>query len=79
MKTDDKAIVLWALGQVHDRNLASMNPYEFSTYCYLRKLLKMPATQNILVHLYKWIEGEVENPAGKIRPKYFLQNMKYIF
>jgi hypothetical protein len=33
----------------------------------------------MLVHLYKWIEGEVEQPTGRIRPKMFLQNMRYIF
>lgn len=33
----------------------------------------------MLVQLYKWVEGEVESPTDKIRPKYFLANMKYIF
>lgn len=32
----------------------------------------------MLVHLYKWIEGEVEAPSKKMRPNHFLQNMKYV-
>jgi len=33
----------------------------------------------MLIHLYKWVEGEVWQPSNKIKPKYFLANMKYIF
>jgi len=36
LKTSDKDIVDWALNQVDTRNLPTMTPYEFSTYCYLR-------------------------------------------
>lgn len=39
----------------------------------------MPATGNMLVHLYKWVEAAVEQPNTKIKPKQFLRNMKYIF
>jgi|JI6StandDraft_1071083.scaffolds.fasta_scaffold137633_1 hypothetical protein len=59
MKTEDKELVQWALNQVHDRYLGVMTFYEFSTYCYLRKILKVPATNNLLVHIYKIVEGEV--------------------
>ena len=57
MKSEDKDIVLWALEQIHDRNIPSMTLYEFSTYCYLRMMLRQPATRTMFVHLYKWIEG----------------------
>lgn len=56
-----------------------MNHYEFSTYCYLRQKLHIPASEKMLVHLYKWIEGEAWQPSNKIKPKFFLANMKYIF
>lgn len=79
MKGEDRGIVEWALQQVHDRNLASMTAYEFSTYCYLRSRMRVPATSSLLVHLYKMIEGEVEQPSGRIRPRFFLHNIKYIF
>lgn len=56
-----------------------MTLYEFSTYCYLRRALKVPATNVLLVHLYKIVEAEVEQPSGKVKPRFLLQNMKYIF
>jgi hypothetical protein len=79
MLSDDKAIISWAIAQIHDRNLQSMSRYEFSTYCYLRNILGYKATSKMVVHLYKWIEGEVESPSTKIRPRFFLANLKYIF
>jgi len=79
MKSDDRNIVRWAAEQVHDRSLPSMSFYEFSTYCHLRSSLKMPATRNMLVHLYKWVEAAVEQPNTKINPVFFLKNIKYIF
>jgi hypothetical protein len=79
VKSEDKGIVRWAADQIHDRNLPTMTFYEFSTYCHLRSSLKMPATGNMLVHLYKWVEAAVEQPNTKIKPKQFLRNMKYIF
>lgn len=79
MKTEDKDLVLWSLDQVHDRYLGSMTLYEFSAYCHIRKTLKVPATRNLLVHIYKIVDAEVEHPTDKIKPKYFLQNMKYVF
>jgi len=71
--------VYWALEQVNQRNLGSMSRYDFSTYCFLRYLLKAKPTANLLVHMYKWIEGEVEKPTGRLNPSFFLANLKYIF
>lgn len=56
-----------------------MSRYDFSTYCFLRYLLKAKPTANLLVHMYKWIEGEVEKPTGRLNPSFFLANLKYIF
>lgn len=56
-----------------------MSYYDFSRYCYLREVLKAPPTEQLIFHAYKWIEGEVEGPTGKFKPKWFLKNIKYIF
>lgn len=56
-----------------------MSRYDFSTYCYLRCLLKAKPTASILVHTYKWIEAEVESPTGRLKPEFFLDNLKYVF
>lgn len=57
MKNDNREIILWTLEQLDQRNLPSMSYYEFSTYCHLRQLLKVPPTQRLIFHAYKWIEA----------------------
>ena len=55
MVKPDKKIVEWAVNQLNERSLATMTRYQFSTYCFLRHKLHIPASEKMLVHLYKWI------------------------
>lgn len=79
MESENKAIVEWTLNQIDQRSLPSLGHYDFSTYCYLRQALNVPPTTRLLLHAYKWVEGEVERPTGKFKPKYFLRNLRYVF
>lgn len=79
LDSENKAIIEWTLNQIDRRNLPSLGHYDFSTYCYLRQALKVPPTTRLLLHTYKWVEGEVERPTGKFKPKYFLSNLRYVF
>jgi hypothetical protein len=78
-KGQDLSIVHWALDQLEARNISSMTPYEFSSYLFLRDILKAKSTPTLLVHMYKWIEGEVERPSDRFKIQYFLSNMRYVF
>jgi hypothetical protein len=78
-KSKDLSIVHWALDQLAARNISSMTPYEFSSYLFLRDILKAKSTPTLLVHTYKWIEGEVERPSDRFKIQYFLSNMRYVF
>jgi hypothetical protein len=79
MKGENSEIVLWTLEQLDKRNLTSMSYYQFSTYCYLRQALRVPPTERLIFHTYKWIEGEVERPTGKFKPNWFFKNIRYAF
>jgi hypothetical protein len=79
MKNENREIVLWTLEQLDQRNLTSMNLYQFSSYCYYRGALGVAPTERLIFHTYKWIEGEVEKPTGNFRPAWFLKLMKYVF
>ena len=79
MKTEDRDIVVWALEQLEGRSLAAMKAYHFSTYCFIRQQLGVEASAALVVHMYKWVESEVEQPTGKYKPRYMLGNLRYIF
>ena len=57
LKTDDGKIVLYAINHLHDRNITSMLIYEFYAYLGVRVAAKLPCTDKIFYHFYKFVEG----------------------
>ena len=72
-------MVQWALQQVEGRYLTAMKPYNFSTYCYLRMQLRQPPTDSLVVHMYKWVEAQVEAPSLQYKTRHMLNNLRYVF
>jgi hypothetical protein len=50
-------VLRYAFKEVHDRYLPSMNFYKFCTYCQLRFRAKLPPTEALMLHLYKFLES----------------------
>lgn len=50
-------VLKYTLKEVHDRHLAVMNFYSFSSYCQLRYMARMKSTPQILCHFFKHLEG----------------------
>lgn len=51
----DVDILKYTLNEVHDRHLASMSFYHFRMYCQLRSMAKLPCTESIFLHYFRWI------------------------
>lgn len=75
----DADVLLYAFKEVHDRHLTAMSFYSFCTYCQLRYRAKLPPTEALMLHFYRFLEAARENPNPKLTVERLGQLSNYIF
>jgi hypothetical protein len=78
-KGEHADVLKFALYQVHDRHLATMNFYYFSTYCQLRAIARYKPTESLLIHFYRHVDGMRQAENNKIPVDRLAKMIRYIF